>query len=1096
MLKSFEYITELENQLKEQQNTQKIIDYRMSLKTDMRLEIFVLVSNTQNYNIDALNITNHNISLKVITEREKNYDPMYQYIFSDEYPNPNSKVDLGLVWRFDTLLNTNQHENNTQQEHTNPCNVVTFYSYKGGMGRTTTLCAYALHLAQKGKKVVILDCDFEAPGFLSFFGLEEQQEQTQKSGLVEYLLDKEFVGSQNINLANDYILEVSKDYSGEKGKIFVLPSGNLNYTSIFDNSETSIPNTHLDHYLHGLARLNISNSDKMIRQFRELFNDLVKNLELTKDDYILIDSRTGFNEIFGITALNLSNAIVGFFGSSEQTRAGLYFLLDKYIDIKLQNQEEIKQPKLLLVNSIVPNNKERQELFLKSLNNLITNYADETQKKIEQIYQNAIPFTDIPRVSLGENKVLKEIGVKFYETDEENEKKEKELLTLVQTNEFVDYDGKTKKFEDLNDIFAKIDNFFAKEITINYGELGIKELRNIVLNGLQETLKNIPLFAENANPDIDVNTFFYREYMKPFFNKEHFLIQGFKGSGKTYLYKAFKNKEITKIILDKTGLSGTQNYHFVTVVALKGEKNIFKTFPYNKDNEIEVLKKLKVHDFWLMYMLISILLDETLEPHIREYRKFYPNTQIENDIISLKKPDFTIEDRRNLFDKYLSDSDNRNLIQKDVIHLNNFLISENIKIFVLFDQLDKVSHTEDWKKIITPLIEFWGDNYNMDYYSNIYPKIFIRTDIKKELQRVNNSLSLRDNTIEIEWTPDEIYAYFFKLVFAKDSAKKAFFELAKRYNQYPVKYLRDIEIKTEKNHQPDIEKNIIYVLLNTFFGNEILSPTKTPLGSPYDFFYLNFSNANGTMVLRPFLKMMKESVKNGLENILPNYLESSRKNHTSKPESIYPEFIQNPPYTPVLHYCYTTNAEIRITVMEDHFSDLTAEGYDNIKTTITYIKSLDKNNKYKRKRLTYLEMEDLLNEIIKLPKFKTTSDSVGDLESALIANGIIEKIDRLKVFHFAAMYSYWLGLQNLDKNSMHQKAKNLKMSQKGQGKIIHIKDNGGFIYIENDGDLHFSKSALKKGVSFSDLHLNDIVTFEVSKNNGGFTAINIEKLNK
>jgi MinD-like ATPase involved in chromosome partitioning or flagellar assembly len=42
--------------------------------------------------------------------------------------------------------------------------IVTFYSFKGGVGRTTALAACAWQLARAGKRVAIIDLDLEAPG--------------------------------------------------------------------------------------------------------------------------------------------------------------------------------------------------------------------------------------------------------------------------------------------------------------------------------------------------------------------------------------------------------------------------------------------------------------------------------------------------------------------------------------------------------------------------------------------------------------------------------------------------------------------------------------------------------------------------------------------------------------------------------------------------------------------------------------------------------------------------------------------------------------------------------------------------------------------
>ncbi|MFM6072481.1 MAG: AAA family ATPase, partial [Dolichospermum sp.] len=52
---------------------------------------------------------------------------------------------------------------------------VTFYSFKGGVGRTTALTHVAWILAMRGRKVVAVDLDLEAPGLSTAFNLQHNQ---------------------------------------------------------------------------------------------------------------------------------------------------------------------------------------------------------------------------------------------------------------------------------------------------------------------------------------------------------------------------------------------------------------------------------------------------------------------------------------------------------------------------------------------------------------------------------------------------------------------------------------------------------------------------------------------------------------------------------------------------------------------------------------------------------------------------------------------------------------------------------------------------------------------------------------------------------
>lgn len=1040
--------------------------FRIVLKIESMIEVFVQTNYTKE--IENLNF-GENVFIYAITPQELEDD----HYFSGVFNMPN-KINTGLTWRFDTLLSNNT--DNLDKKIENPCNIVTFYSYKGGMGRTTTLCAYATHLALNGKKVVILDCDFEAPGFVSFFRLNNDNE-TSKNGLVEYLLDKDFLGKDKINLKEDYLLEAPKEYTANGGKIYVMPAGNLSYANAFNDENSYFADENLQinlyHYIHGLARLNLSNTHNMLTKFRDLFSDLKQTLVLSENDYILIDSRTGFNEIFGITALNLSDVIVGFFGSSEQTRAGLYFLLDKYQAIQ-------PQPKLMLVNSIVPKEEQQKMMFSDGFKRLLQNYKDQKESEWDILGST-------PNFYLSENKVLKEIGVQFYEQEDKNQEKEKEFITLIEDKKYK-YESKELIFEDLEKIFIQINEFTNKSpnMVFDVNNLGIKELRDNVLINLKNTLDNVELFAEDSKPDINPNTFFYRDCMKELFDKKKFIIQGFKGSGKTYLYKALKNEITTKIILEKSEVDNTSTYQFVNVLDLKDATTNYKKFPFSKE-EVNTLKR--VEHFWKVYMWASIMLDTTLKINFEDYRIHYPNLQLEDDINTLKEISQT--GRKTIFEKYTNIDLNLILIEKDLENLNKYLHKKDIKLFVLFDQLDKVANPEDWGKLITPLVEFWRDNYNQNSFSNIFPKIFIRTDIIKRILTINNSLSvINTSTIKIEWTAPEMYAYFFKLIFSIDNSKKAFFKLMEKYQQYSIETIEKIQIEIENDKQPKLKIELINALLNTFFGSDIKSPSNLSLGTPYQFFFMNFSNADGTISLRPFLNLIKGSVENGLKNILPNLKQSDI--YTEKP--IFPQFKDNPPFNPILHYCYTTNADVRDKATEDHFGDLTQEeGNQVIKDTINYIKDLPKGHKYKKNALTHTEMDELLQNMIdkSVPKIKET---ITDIKKLLTINGIIINDEKFKMYRFAQMYKYWLGLSS--RSARPEKAKNLIIGQKMNGKItsLNLEKEVGYILINQNQEVFFNKYGLIDKSIFNTLKKGDNLLFEISQNHFGFIATKIGKV--
>src|SRR5262249_36555040 len=70
-----------------------------------------------------------------------------------------------------------------------PGHIVTFYSYKGGTGRTMTAANVAWILASNGKRVLAIDWHFEAPGLHRYFApFIEASLQSSSEGLVDLFI--------------------------------------------------------------------------------------------------------------------------------------------------------------------------------------------------------------------------------------------------------------------------------------------------------------------------------------------------------------------------------------------------------------------------------------------------------------------------------------------------------------------------------------------------------------------------------------------------------------------------------------------------------------------------------------------------------------------------------------------------------------------------------------------------------------------------------------------------------------------------------------------------------------------------------------------
>ena len=97
--------------------------------------------------------------------------------------------------------------------------VSTFYSFKGGVGRTLALVNVAVELAKNGRRVLLVDFDLEAPGLDTF---EKFAAPGPRLGVVDYVSDFIKNGQPPNVDAYAYEAPVSTDLQGD---ILVMPAG-------------------------------------------------------------------------------------------------------------------------------------------------------------------------------------------------------------------------------------------------------------------------------------------------------------------------------------------------------------------------------------------------------------------------------------------------------------------------------------------------------------------------------------------------------------------------------------------------------------------------------------------------------------------------------------------------------------------------------------------------------------------------------------------------------------------------------------------------------------------------------------------------------
>jgi len=917
------------------------------------------------------------INFNIVNLEDADGDPFYANMFNTR----DGVIDWGPRYRFDSLLRNDVVEN-TNKTPAKKAPIVTFYSYKGGMGRTTTMVAYAMSLAankdvNRRKQVVIIDCDLEAPGYLNFFDLSEHNglKSGKKNGFVEFICDAQLTLNPSDLDINDYIINVGLDNKNSfaynnLNNIWLVPAGNLNegYADLESNSDRN-------DYLEGLAKINLSSVPSVIKYFNLLFDKINETIH---PDIILIDSRTGFNDIFGTAALYLSSYVVGFFGFSRQTQPGLINLLKDYY--KTTNNF-----KLQLVFSILPENATEE---------WINHHKDHVLEYINFIGSENKDYPSF--LYLHRNSLLERIGTGEEQSDSD-------FVTLVKERKFADYNA---LFDQINDQFFK-----EKDAELYTSNTPALKLRNAVLTQLKDALANVANFAEDTQ--IKEEQFFYRECMKELFDSKKFLIQGYKGTGKTYLYKALGDKEIALNIQKWAGMNDSSMLDsiFVNILPANETSLVFDNIRYGGIDEPEYYFNI----FWQIYTWNVLLLRPEFEEikessELREYIKPIEGTGFAKEAL------VRIDELINMGVK------SSIVIEKDFVRLNEHLEKTGKRLFVLYDRLDTCINPLRWNKAVSPLINYWRNN--CESFTNIIPKIFVRTDLFRQIEGTNTA-RLESNITHIEWSIGEVFGYFFKLIFSNAKASKAFWAIAEKVGmdaQYMKRTKEDFEV-FPKNQFKILNREGMDPIVQIFFGKAVNVGTAS-LGSPWDYFSKELANADHTAIsLRPFINTLD---KNAVDIAL------SRTEKYVKNGIISPEI-------------YASKA-VRDETTEKYFADLTQDAFSKDLLRLKDVIRTSEGEEFRYKSLSESQFEELISRTFSKIEDSEVVKSPVDLKRLVFANGIMAEKTTTKgrFYRFAPIYWYSWGLVNsVLENEEKRKPNKLVENETFEGTVIEVPNKKG-----------------------------------------------------
>ena len=252
--------------------------------------------------------------------------------------------------------------------------IITFYSYKGGTGRSMAVanCACWLVKTLPLARVLVMDWDLEAPGLHRYFAeTADNLENRDRAGIINY-----FDSLQQRLREEPALYEKLEAEDGWKIFAKEFPLNDYLIRNVVKGVDFIKAGNYDASYAELISTFNWVN-------FYETFGSVFiafKDFLLNSYDFCLVDSRTGFNDVSGICTMLLPEKLVLVFTPNRQNISGVIDLAGRAAEYRMGSHD----PRTLSLFPL-PSRIENAELDLKTT--WEQDYQREFETKFKSIYE-------------------------------------------------------------------------------------------------------------------------------------------------------------------------------------------------------------------------------------------------------------------------------------------------------------------------------------------------------------------------------------------------------------------------------------------------------------------------------------------------------------------------------------------------------------------------------------------------------------------------------------------------------------------------------------------------------------------------------------